>query len=77
MKYSANDRERIKVTNKKGNLINFAFVLVAMFSGKLRSFVGCCWYDSSGLIQTQNNSNIEIGKAVNIYKKFFNLNLFL
>ena len=48
-----------------------------MFSGKLRSFVGCCWYDSSGLIQTQNNSNIEIGKAANNYEKFFNLNLFL
>ena len=47
-----------------------------MFSSKLRSFVGCCWYDSSGLIQTQNNSNIEIGKAANNYKKFFNLVIF-
>ena len=46
---------------------------MAVFSGKLRSFVGCCWYDSSGLIQTQNNSNIEIGKAANNYEKFFNL----
>ena len=48
-----------------------------MFSGKLRLFVECCWFDSSGLIQTQNNSNIEIGEATNNYERFFNLNLFL
>ena len=48
-----------------------------MFSGKLRSFVGCYRYDSSGLIQTENNSNIVIGKAANNNKKFFNLSLFL
>ena len=47
-----------------------------MFSGKLRSLVRCCWFDSSGLIQTYN-SNIEIGKVANNYQKFFNLNLFL
>ena len=38
-----------------------------MFSGILRSFVGRCWFDSCGLIQTQNNYNIEIGKAANNY----------
>ena len=47
-----------------------------MFSGKLRSFVEGCWFDSSGLIQTQNNSKIEIGEAANNYERFFNLNLF-
>ena len=44
-----------------------------MFSSKLRSFVECCSFDSSGLVQTQNNFNIEIGEAANNYKRFFNL----
>ena len=42
-----------------------------MFSRKLRSFVECCCFDSSGLIQTQNNSNIVIGEAVNNYEQVF------
>ena len=52
-------------------------VFVATFSGKFRSFVECCWFDNSGLIQTQNNSNFEIGEAANNYQNFFYLNLFL
>ena len=48
-----------------------------MLNDKFRSFVECCWLDSNGLIQTQNNSNIKIGEAANNYERFFNLNLFL
>ena len=47
-----------------------------MFSGKFQLFVECCWFDSSDLIQTQNNSIIEIDEAMNNYKRFFNLNVF-
>ena len=48
-----------------------------IFSGKFQSFVECCWFDSSDLIKTENNSNIEIDEAANNYKRFFNLSLFL
>ena len=48
-----------------------------MFSGKLRSFVDCCWFDSSGLIQTENNSNnIEIGEAANNCERYRHKNKF-
>ena len=48
-----------------------------MNTGKLWSFVECCWFDNSDLIQTQNNCNIKIGDVANNYERFFNLNLFL
>ena len=41
-----------------------------MFSGKFCLFVECCWFNSGGQIQTQNNSNIEIGEAQIITKDF-------
>ena len=47
-----------------------------MITGKLWSFVKCCWFDNSDLIQTQNNSNIKTDEVANNYERFFNLNLF-
>ena len=48
-----------------------------MITSKLWSFVECCWFDNSDLIQTQNNCNNKTDEVANNYERFFNLNLFL